>query len=199
RSLLAFQLRYEHRQHAGWGCWHSIGRILRLRAWTLLHAVDKHRPFSQRAPPRCRPIRSVAGGERDQGTISREGLRPNVAEPAGDAFRVWADRELGVPRAPGAAECQRYQPGPTATGTADDGSIRKLSSHCRTYIKANPPLSLRGRVNRGARRCAARRAFSPLDTQPTRTYPWSFGTLTDIWCGKGTQSTAGSSRLTERG
>jgi hypothetical protein len=39
---------------------------------------------------------------------------------------------------------------------------------------------------------AARRAFSPLDTQPTPTCPWSFCTLTDIWCGKGTESTAGS-------
>jgi len=39
---------------------------------------------------------------------------------------------------------------------------------------------------------AARRAFSPLDTQPTRTYLWWFCTLTDICCGKGTKSTAGS-------
>ena len=35
-----FQLRYEHRKHAGWGCWRSIGRILRLGAWALLRAVD---------------------------------------------------------------------------------------------------------------------------------------------------------------
>jgi len=71
RSLLAFQLRYEHCTQAGWGCWRSIGRILPLGARSLLRAVDQHRPFSQRAPPRCRPIRIVAGGERDQGTISR--------------------------------------------------------------------------------------------------------------------------------
>jgi hypothetical protein len=42
---------------------------------------------------------------------------------------------LGVPH-------QRIDP--PATDTADDRSVRNLSSHCRAYLKATPPLSLRG-------------------------------------------------------
>ena len=71
RSLLALPATLLAPPLCGVGSWCSIGRILRLGASELHHAVCMQRPFSKRAPPRCRLIRIVAGGDRDKATLSR--------------------------------------------------------------------------------------------------------------------------------
>src|ERR1035441_1801147 len=51
RSLLALPATLLAPPLCGMGSWRSIGRILRLGAWELHHAVCINRPLSKRAPP----------------------------------------------------------------------------------------------------------------------------------------------------